>query len=391
MTALKSAEDLGALIGDIYDAATDKTRWAGLMQRLTSALSGTAGVMISYGDLPADGALAASHNIDPDFQSLYEQYYHKHDILAARAVEKGWYRAGVTTPCDAYIDRGELERSTYYNEFLKKTGCGGLLHTVVLDHTTLAGAPSTTISVIRPPESPLFDARALELAKLLAPHLQRALLIHWRLTFAEVRAQTSEAVLDRLEHGIMQLSAEARVLYANHAASQALGAGRALCLERGVLATRTPGYASRLRTMLHQARNGVGGLLHIPAPDGTPGTLIIAVPLPLESAMKWHPRTRVLVLLSSAQDHASTRAGLLARTHGLTPAETRVLELLATDRSPAQIADTLGTRITTVRSQLKSIYMKTGVQGQRELLVVVSRMPPLADADALRERSSGSQ
>lgn len=59
-------------------------------------------------------------------QSLYQQHYHKHDILATMAVEKGWYRVGVTIPCDAYIDRRELERSTCYNEFLKKTGSGGL-------------------------------------------------------------------------------------------------------------------------------------------------------------------------------------------------------------------------------------------------------------------------
>ena len=197
------------------------------MPRLTAALSGTSAVMFSPGPSQTDSVVRATHGIDPNFQSLYERHYCQHDILLSKVAELGLIRAGWTACCDEYLDRKLLERSTYYNEFLKPCGTGGALSAVLLDETILPGAPPTALSVYRPPESPLFDARALELAKLLAPHLQRALLIHWRLTFAEVRAQTSEAVLDRLEHGVMQLSTDGRVLYANHAASQSLGTGRA--------------------------------------------------------------------------------------------------------------------------------------------------------------------
>ena len=121
----------------------------------------------------------------------------------------------------------------------------------------------------------------------------------------------------------------------------------------------------------------IGGFLNIPTPDGKPGMLILATPLPEDSAMKWHVAARVLVLLSSAHERGSTRVALLARANGLTRAETRVVELLAADRSPAEIAKSLGTRVHTVRSQLKSIYLKTGVHGQRELLALLARLPDI--------------
>lgn len=168
------------------------------------------------------------------------------------------------------------------------------------------------------------------------------------------------------------------MLHANRAASAALGARAALRLDRGTLTANDPHYASRLRALLAQASHGIGGLLAIPGAGGKPGSLVVTAPLPPDSNFKWHGAARVLVLFS-VPGRSSRRIALLARAHLLTPAEIRVLELLASDRSPADIAETLGTRVETVRSQLKSIYLKLDVHSQRELLALVSKVPPMAE------------
>lgn len=55
--------------------------------------------------------------------------------------------------------------------------------------------------------------------------------------------------------------------------------------------------------------------------------------------------------------------------HRLTPAELRVLTLLLADLGPKDIAQRLGVGIRTVRSQLSSLYEKTGTKNQRDLIV----------------------
>ena len=53
---------------------------------------------------------------------------------------------------------------------------------------------------------------------------------------------------------------------------------------------------------------------------------------------------------------------------GLTPAECRVALLLADGRSPREIAESVGVSFETVRSQIKSIFSKTNVKRQGELI-----------------------
>ena len=46
-----------------------------------------------------------------------------------------------------------------------------------------------------------------------------------------------------------------------------------------------------------------------------------------------------------------------------------VLTLLLADLSPKEIAEHLGVGIRTVRTQLSSLYLKTGTKNQRDLIV----------------------
>ena len=59
---------------------------------------------------------------------------------------------------------------------------------------------------------------------------------------------------------------------------------------------------------------------------------------------------------------------VLRMLYGLTPAECRVALLLGDGHAPRKIANMLGVTDNTVRSQLKSIFSKTGVRRQGELI-----------------------
>jgi DNA-binding CsgD family transcriptional regulator len=57
-----------------------------------------------------------------------------------------------------------------------------------------------------------------------------------------------------------------------------------------------------------------------------------------------------------------------AATRGLTPAEMGVLTLLLDGKTPKQIAATRGVAISTVRTQLKRLFAKTGTRRQADLV-----------------------
>jgi DNA-binding CsgD family transcriptional regulator len=68
-----------------------------------------------------------------------------------------------------------------------------------------------------------------------------------------------------------------------------------------------------------------------------------------------------------------------ANSHGLSPAEARVLTGLCGGSSPMKIASEVGVAISTVRSQIGSIRLKTGAQSIRGLVQLVATLPPLME------------
>ena len=58
----------------------------------------------------------------------------------------------------------------------------------------------------------------------------------------------------------------------------------------------------------------------------------------------------------------------LALLYDLTPAETRVLELVAAGRSPAEVSAQLGVAPSTVKTHLLRVFDKTGCSRQAELV-----------------------
>ena len=66
-----------------------------------------------------------------------------------------------------------------------------------------------------------------------------------------------------------------------------------------------------------------------------------------------------------------------ARAHGLTVAETRVLEALCAGLEPRQAAEQHGVGLATVRTQIGSIRAKTGAESIRDLVLQVAMLPPM--------------
>ena len=177
-------------------------------------------------------------------------------------------------------------------------------------------------------------------------------------------------MLDEIDFGMLLLSDEGEVLHVNHAARAEFDEGHPLLLRGGRLVARDAQDLARLHDALASAaQRNLRRLLALG--EGEHRVNIAVIPLGNRAT-----------LVSLAKRHLSERISVqcFARLHGLTPAETRVLESLCEGLDPREIAELNVVGLATVRTQIGSIRAKTGADNIRELVRQVAKLPPMVNA-----------
>lgn len=176
------------------------------------------------------------------------------------------------------------------------------------------------------------------------------------------------AALDEIDYGIVLLGADSQVRHANQAARDELDEQHPLVLLHGELRARRGADAQALLAALHEARQrGLRRLLTMG--DGAQQASVSVVPLGVPGA--------TLVIIGKRQVGAELAVQGFARLHGLTGSEARVLARLVAGARPAAIAEEHGVALSTVRTQIGSIRLKTGAASIRALVEQVARLPPM--------------
>lgn len=183
-------------------------------------------------------------------------------------------------------------------------------------------------------------------------------------------------LLNEVDYGIVVLDWDGRVLYVNQPARSQLRRTQALRVERGELLATSPRDAAQLSSAVRAA--SVQGLRRMVRVGALPQPLALAVvPGPHCPGPNRH---RVLVMLPRHQLCEPLSTYGFARDHGLSAAETQVLQLLCDGRQPIEIAEAQSVAIATVRTQIASIRMKTDTATIGELIQRVARLPPIRSA-----------
>ena len=220
-----------------------------------------------------------------------------------------------------------------------------------------------------------FDERDRDRLEQLLPHLQRALQLRRRLGTLEV-SSAGLAALDALAIGAVVCDGAGAVLFANTAAEMHARSGDGLVLGSSGygVAAFYPAENARLQSLIADAgTGGPGGAVAITGYEG--GRLFVLV-APLPQRMADGPG-RVLVTMRPAAAGPTFDAAALGRLFGLTPAEARLALALAAGSSLAEYAAERKVSENTLRTQLSYILRKTDTGNQRELVRLLSLLPPL--------------
>ena len=85
-------------------------------------------------------------------------------------------------------------------------------------------------------------------------------------------------------------------------------------------------------------------------------------------------RKRMAILAVAAAARGNRRRDRLIEMYGLTPTEARLASHLADGGSVQGYAELYGVAVSTVRSQLKPVFAKTGVNRQSALAALIPRL-----------------
>jgi DNA-binding CsgD family transcriptional regulator len=186
-------------------------------------------------------------------------------------------------------------------------------------------------------------------------------------------------MLDEIDHGMLLVGADAQIVYCNHAARLALDGQLALQMLGSSLRARQPQDVAPLYEALAGAQRGLRKLLTLGA--GAQRLSVSLMPMPgLPVPGRAGSGALTLLVLSKQHFCQSLSVQAFARGANLTPAETRVLEMLCDGALPSEIAKHVGVAVCTVRSQIGSIRTKTGTGSIGDLVRQVSLLPPMLSA-----------
>lgn len=217
--------------------------------------------------------------------------------------------------------------------------------------------------------------------RFLAPHIVRAVTISRLLDGAMTAAATFEAALEVSQRAVVLVRDDLSIIFANAAGEAMLKARDPIALVDDRLIVRhelVPGQlASAVAAAAREEQMGRRGMaLPVQLADGTPLALHV-MPLRLRRV-----RTELgldataAIFIAEPGSPPALPADALALIYGLTPAETRVLELLVEGSSTQEMADALGIATGTVRTHLLAAFEKTGRHSRAELVRLAREYSP---------------
>ena len=306
-----------------------------------------------------------SSGVDPEYEKKYLEYYH--------GINPVWQRAssavGAVQADTMVVPRSELRRTEFFNDFLAPQQMESMLNAVVL----VEEGRQTVVSVRRNPQ---FEANHVELYKLLAPHLQRAVQINLKLARAELNHNASVETFNHLEDGILFVDLEARVKFANVTAEQIFANG-GLGIRKGKLHADSAEDTAALHALI--AKCSASGSKHRRSDFASvrrragrsPLSLLIA-PLPVESPFLLGPsKPMALIVITDPDRVKKPKLMQLREKFGLTPAEANFAAEIAKGDGIQAAADRLSISRATARTHLSRIFDKTGTRRQAELVRIL--------------------
>jgi len=366
-------EDLSVLIGDIYDAAIDRSLWVGVLGKCAQFTAGSAAALFSKDAARKSGNVVYDYGIDPKFRRLYFDKIASFDPLTV-----GHYFAKIGEPMSVadIMPYDEFLETRAYLEWGRPQGIVDTLN-VALDKTATSAA---FFAIFRHERQGRVDDEARRRMRLIAPHVRRSVLIGNVIDLRATEAGMLSDTLDSIRGGILFVDAQGKIVYANARGHALLADGLLLRAEGQKIAFADPEAERALYEVFLAAGKGEAAVgtkgVAVALAQAAEGEQYVAHVLPLTSGARLRAGATyaavAALFVHKATLNVPSPPEVLARTYKLTPTELRVLLGIVQVGGVPETAIALGIAETTVKTHLRRIFDKTSSSRQADLVKLVA-------------------
>lgn len=369
-----------AIVSSFYSAASGSQSWESALLDMKRELSaflvylhavdttkGKVAFFYESSGLPPEGTLdylRTYHHIDPRV----------HLLLGLKPGE--WIN------CWDHFDDAFVAAAPFYQEFLIPYGGRYASGTLLLEE----GSVSVILGVHRGLGSAKFNEAELSVCRRLASHLTQALRQHQVHLHRQKTTGLGAALLNRLRTPIALLDSDRRILHANAAAASIIASGTILVEMAGRLYCQQQrsdkSLVAVLQAMHLTPQSGPDpvltptGFVRASSPTSNRHVgLFLSAWRPEETLDAFGDQPVAMVMIHEPGRRLVLDTYAVAKCFDLSPAEAKIAVAIAEGHSPENIAKKHAVEVSTVRTQLKAVYLKTGATRQADLVSVLAGLP----------------
>jgi len=359
------------LIGGLYDAALDTRRMSESLQTLRAVFQANfVTLILRVADEPFLSPMMVAGDVELGEGGVnHYAYYAKSTLFDKLPTDRVF-------TIDDLMSEAEWLTSSFYLLYCEPYGCHQMLGVDI----SMPDGGTLRLRINRTREQVRFGEAERALCAMLMPHLRRALHMHALLDRSESLGSLYSQTISRLAVATIVLDESGSVLQLNPVAREILDSNDGLKLVGGRLEATYPSDNRELgrlvRNAFTRARHGEGDAvgaeaMSVSRPSGQVNLGVVVELIPSQELLDGKGKPTVMVYVRDAVGKSLVSNAVTSQLYHLTPAETALALELANGLSLEEASELLNIRRNTARAHLRSIFSKTGVRRQTELVRIM--------------------
>ena len=364
-------EQFSATVEMLYAAAADPTLWQAALRAIEDYTGSTGAVLNLVPKTAASVPVCLAGSFSDDDCAEYAANY----MWRCPRIAFAQSHPEVTVQWDYLIlTEYEMDRDATYEWY----GSHGLRYYVA----GWVGGTETHhayMSLQRSRRQGHVEPEDVEQFQLVLKHMAQALALAVRLGTLEQQCRFDLTLIDAMPQAVFALDGAGKVVMANAKAECLLSEGDALAVLDGKLQCRFGSDQSRFESAVAAAVAAdtvehKDGWVRIERSSGRRGLMAFIAPFISPECLIGATHPKVLVIIGDSADALAVDGQALHDLFGLTPAESRLALTLSAGHSVESAAALIGVQPATIRSELKSVFRKTSVNRQQDLVRLITSL-----------------
>ena len=372
------------VLASMQDATLDDSLWPSTSALIDEACGATGNGLVvceSFGENVGIVHAAIFFRGQPceDLQREYLEVYYQLDERVPRLRR---LPESQLAPVSSLFTEKELKTSSVYNESLRKMGAQKGLN-VRLDGPAGCGIFWGTADPFGPGD---WGPDQIAMIKRLLPHIRHFVWVRRALAAAGALAASLTELLDNSRIGVIHLDHYGRLSEVNNRGLDILRRRGGLSENKGYLSAWEPADNENFQRLLEGAlplstgNFPTGGATAVRRLPPLPSLLVHVLPVSTFGSERSLGGLGAMVVVVDPMSQLCISPGLIAKTFGLTPAESRVAAMLAEGKTVSEIALATGRQKSAIYWLLRQIYPKLGISRQVDLVRMVLSLSDLSES-----------